>query len=177
MQPVQSVPLGTLYNASPSTSSGTTSKMPVHMHMSISPPKETGQFNLQVTKTAFLVHALVLVCKCLHIHDDANSDLVNGLQKEDGFTRANEQGAVSSGEEKDTVQVKENESALTNNQDAARTASYGEEEETALENSNGNKSSPSKRTVFFLHEGTLPSLQPNVLCKCCCNCPSILISK
>ena len=94
----------------------------------------------------------------MHIHDDAHSDLVNGLQKEDGFTRAIEKGAVSSGEEKEADQVKENESTLTNNQDAAKTASYGEEEETAPEKCNGNKSLPSERTVIFLLIGTLPRL-------------------
>ena len=94
----------------------------------------------------------------MHIHDDAHSDLVNGLQKEDGFTRAIEKGAVSSGEEKEAVQVKENESTLTNNQDAAKTASYGEEEETAPEKCNGNKSLPSERTAIFLLIGTFPSL-------------------
>ena len=153
MQPVQSVPPETFNNASPSSSSGTS---PVDMPMSHNHLIVNGQFNLKVTKTAFLVHALVLAISMMTY---TSSDLVNRLQKEDGFTRANEQGAVSSGEEKEAVQVKENESTLTNNQDAAKTASYGEEEETAPEKCNGSKSSPSEGTVIFLHNGTFSSLQ------------------
>ena len=114
-------------NARTSTSSATKSMQT--LPMSNNPPAEKGQSHLKVTKTAFPEHALVLVCIYLNIHDDAHSDLVIGLQKE-------------------------NESTLTNNQGTAKTASYGEKEETASVTRNGNKSPSSERDLsfFFIKE-------------------------